>query len=122
MVRNDYRGGPARARKLEAELAPVIKIMNRTGMTAAGIMATGPDEIKLNRRSGMHDAAGAQRLASARDRIMREADASIRVYALPDAMLYMNGKRENVALTLFGDERPGHTWETGVRLVPAENE
>lgn len=123
IVRSDSsNGGTARARELETALAPVIDIMNRTGMTAAGIGITGPDEIELNRESKMHDEAAAQRLAFARERIMREADQSIGVYALPDAMLYLPGRHEDAALTLFGDDRPGHTWETRVRLVYAATE
>lgn len=116
VVRSDSRDKAKRAAQLEAELAPVIGIMNRTGITAAGFKVTGAREIDLN-RNGTCTRALADRLASARQHIRAEADRTIGVFALPDALLYLPGGYDAPAVSLLGDDKPGSLWEHPVILV-----
>lgn len=118
VVRSDSRDPAARAAKLAGELAPVIEIMNATGITAAGIKVTGPGEVELNQGCEMRGEQEAiQRLTAARDRILRELDRSVGLYAAPNAMLTIRGRWDTVAVTLLGDKRPGITWCPPVKLV-----
>jgi hypothetical protein len=117
VVRSDSYDPETRQRDLERELGPVIEIMNRTGIAAAGIQVTHRDEMSLNREAGLHDKADIEQLLmAARAVIHAEAEKTSGLFALSKAMIVLQG----IAVTVLGDERPGQLWEHPVRLVRAE--
>ena len=117
LVRRDDQYAAARARELESELAKVIKFMNQSGITAAGIRITGAGEVNTDRSYvSSYDQADVKRLLSARAAILQAAEATVGLWALPDAMLVLRG----VAVTLLGGDCPGTLRDSGRELVPAE--
>ena len=116
MVRRGSHDATDRALELESELDKVIKFMNQSGITGAGIGITGAGEVHLNREHlSSYELVDAERLMSARSAIRKAAEDTIGLYALPDAMLVLHG----VAVTLLGDDRPGTLRDSGHELVPA---
>jgi hypothetical protein len=73
--------------------------------------------VALNREAPVTEKEAVQRLDAARDRILQELGKSMGLYAVPNAMLTMDGRWDTVAVTLLGDKRPGITWCRPVRLV-----
>lgn len=102
------------ARRLEGSLAPVITLMNATGIAAAGFMVADAVEIELN-RDCRPDAATEEKLRLARAAIREQAGRGGpgAELALPDALIVL-GRH---AVTLFGDPRVGDAWSSHVRLV-----
>lgn len=117
-VRSDFPDPEHRLLNLAAELSPVILIMDRKGITAAGFMITSAREVDINHHHP-YDRVAAEKLAVARDAIREEAKNTIGLYAIPDAMIIFGLD----AVGLFGDERSGQLWSLpdGVRMTRAES-
>lgn len=104
VVRDDTRDVEQRKQQLATDLAVVIEIMDRTGVTAAGFKVTSPKEIELEASS---DKVAADKLLSARATIRAAADKTIGLFALPNAMLVLPAEPGSIghAVTLLGDDQ-----------------
>jgi len=108
---------------LEAEMAPVIAIMDRIGLTAAGFRLARRHEVSISTYGSVRDEGNREKLLLAREAIREAARADGTFWGLPNAILYFGG----LVVELFGDGVPGQPWEysaytsVSVSLVPVKS-
>lgn len=107
VVRNRSQKDPNYWKLIEAELAPVLTIMNQLGLTAAGFKVAAHYETGINSDAVITNRGDREKLLMAREAIRDAGHQNGIFWTLPNPVLYYNG----LAVELFGDRPPGVPWE-----------
>jgi hypothetical protein len=92
--------------KTADELAPVIEIMERLGLTEAGFTVTDPRGLDIHADGPISDRAALDKLLEAREAIRGAARQAGILCGLPEPYVCLRGK----VIDLFGYGEPGEPW------------